>query len=116
MYSIIGQILYSGMIKKDDPNAIANAAGNELYYQLNFNDAVSGLLTLFCILTSNNWNSTTAMYVDQVGTTGPYWFFSFYFVLSIMVMLNIIISCVMEVYSFVLKDSEPNLAKEKHMT
>ena len=101
-YSIIGQGLYSGKIELTDPMRIDSATGNELYFQLNFNDNLSGMLVLFCTLTANNWPATTAMYIEMVGTNGPYWFFSIYFVLAIMVVLNIVISFVMEIYALVL--------------
>ena len=100
-YQIIGQGLYSGVIQLDNLAEITNSAGNLLYYQLNFNDCASGMLTLFCILTSNNWNATTEMYAVLRGTSGPYYFFSIYYVLSIMVMVNIIVSFIMEIYSIV---------------
>lgn len=111
VYALIGEGLYGGVIDLKDPTRIERSAGNELYYQLNFNDAVSGLLTLFCILTSNNWNSTTAMYVEMTGSNGPYYFFALYFILAIFVMLNIVISFVMEIYSITLEDSAPKSAK-----
>ena len=93
-----------------------NTAGNILYYQLNFNDNYCGILTLFCILTSNNWNSTTAMYsaLDD-DSLGPYWFFSIYFILSIMVVLNIVVSFIMEIYSSTEEEYQPRHQKLSHM-
>ena len=51
------------------------------------------------------------MYGVLHGTNGPYWFFSVYFILAIMVMLNIVVSFIMEIYAFVLGDSKPKFEK-----
>ena len=67
---------------------------------------MSGILTLFVYMTTNNWNSTTAMYAAATNTRGPYWFYSIYFLLAINVVLNIVVSFIMEIYSIVLEDSE----------
>lgn len=107
MYEIVGQGLYSGLITLDKQNEIFNASGNELYYQLNFNDSISGIFTLFVFLCGNNWNSFVEMYGVFDDTNGPYWFFSIYFILAIMVMLNIVVSFIMEIYTVVLEDSKP---------
>ena len=117
IYAIIGQGLYCGVINLNDGNDdnIMNSAGNILYYQLNFNDTFSSILTLFCILTSNNWNSTTDMYAVLGDSAGPYWFFSIYFILSIMVVLNIVISFIMEIYSSIEEENEPRQNKQRHL-
>ena len=94
---------------------IGDAGGNELYYQLNFNDSMSGILTLFCILASNNWNSFVAIYAVLKDSNGPYYFLSVYFILSIMVMLNIVVSFIMEIYTVVLDDSKPKFDKLDNM-
>ena len=61
-FNAFGLVIYGGLIRLDRIDEITSAAGNPLYYQLNFNDNVSGMLTLFAVLVSNNWPSTTAMY------------------------------------------------------
>ena len=45
------------------------------------------------------------MFATLKGSSGPFWFFSFYYVLSIMVMVNIVVSFIMEIYSIVQQDS-----------
>ena len=52
-YCIVGQALYSGCVTFNDMRTIQGTGGNALYYQLNFNDTVSGLLMMYCVLCSN---------------------------------------------------------------
>lgn len=67
------------------------------------------MLTLFCILNSNNWNSYCDMYSElNDGSLVPYYYFTIYYILSIFIMLNIVVSFIMEIYSVVLDDSRPN--------
>ena len=105
MFNTFGLLCYSGVITLDNISFIENSTGNGLYYLLNFNDTYSGLLTLFSILVSNNWNATTEMYSTLLGTNLPRLYFSTFFVVSIMVILNIVISFVLEIYTISLEES-----------
>ena len=69
------------------------------------------MFTLFCIMVSNNWDSFVGMYAALEGTTGPNYFFTVYYLLSIFVMLNIVVSVIMEIYAIVLEDSESKFEK-----
>ena len=42
------------------------------------------------------------------GSEVPYYYFTIYYILSIFIMLNIVVSFIMEIYSVVLDDSRPN--------
>mmetsp|Transcript_42325 Transcript_42325/g.55786 ORF Transcript_42325/g.55786 Transcript_42325/m.55786 type:complete len:102 (+) Transcript_42325:67-372(+) len=73
------------------------------------------MLTLFCILLSNNWNSYVTMFATLKDSNGPYYFFSIYYILAIMVLLNIVVSFIMEIYSLVLESSQPSFQKLQMM-
>jgi len=110
-FNVLGITLYAGLVNFNQIEVINNAAGNVLYYQLNFNDNAGGLLTLFAILVSNNWNSTVAMYCALNGNNLPRLYFSCFFVISIMVLLNIVVSFVLEIYALSLEENEARLVK-----
>jgi general stress protein CsbA len=90
---------------------IENVAGSGLYYQLNFNDTYSGMLTLFSILVSNNWNAVAEMYCAICANNWPKVYFSSFFVIMIMVILNIVVSFVLEIYNISLAKSKEKLNK-----
>ena len=72
-----------------------------MYMMMNFNDFWAALLTLFQISVQNNWNNTTDIYTDISGSNWPRVYFVSYWVFSCMIVLNIVISFVLEIYSTV---------------
>ena len=106
-WNAVGIVAWSGVVKLSSIADITNSSGSGLYYMLNFNDTISGMLTLFSILVSNNWNSTTDMYGALTGSDfWPRFYFSSFFLVSIFIILNIIISFVIEIYTMALEDME----------
>ena len=97
-FNAVGIIAFSGVVRLSKASEIA-AVTSPLYYQLNFNDTYSGMMTLFSVLVGNNWNSTTDMFCALCGANWPRFYFSLFFVISIMVMMNIIVSFVLEIYT-----------------
>ena len=115
-YSEIGVLLYCQKITLYDFSDIDNN-GNPLYALLNFNDLASGMLTNFAILVSNNWNSFTDMFSAFVGNNiGPRFYFGFFFMLSIMVFLNIVVSFIMEIYEVTLEKLEADSDKMENVS
>ena len=116
LFNTIGLWSFGGIVTLKRMVVIENAAGNGLYYQLNFNDTYSGMLTLFSVLVSNNWNSTTEMYSALLGNTWPRLYFSSFFVVTIMVILNIVVSFVLEIYTMSLDESRTKVRKLENAT
>ena len=113
-YSEIGVLLYCELITLYDFPDIDNN-GNPLYALLNFNDLYSGMLTNFAILVSNNWNSFTDMFSAFKGNNWPRFYFGFFFMLSIMVFLNIVISFIMEIYEVTLEKLDAKAEKMENV-
>ena len=63
------------------------------------------MLTLFAVMVGNNWNSYADMYCSLVGNNWPRVYFTTFYMTTIMIMLNIVISFVLEIYSVSLEDS-----------
>lgn len=63
------------------------------------------MLTLFAVLVSNNWNSTTDIYCLLCGSNWPRLFFGIFFFMTIFVILNIVISFVLDIYANSLEES-----------
>mmetsp|Transcript_60238 Transcript_60238/g.82795 ORF Transcript_60238/g.82795 Transcript_60238/m.82795 type:complete len:88 (-) Transcript_60238:713-976(-) len=58
VYACIGMTWFGGVINLDNINQIVTDSDGEVpedYVYLNFNDYASGTLTLFAIMTENNW-------------------------------------------------------------
>jgi hypothetical protein len=78
-----------------------------LYYLMNFNDFTAGMITLFHIMIVNNWFITCDMLCTIKGNSLPRLFFVAFWVLTVLIMLNLVISFILEIYS----DTESKVEK-----
>ena len=95
-FAFIGDVCWNGLI------TVSAVAANEgtptLYYLMNFNDFPNSLLTLFHIMVVNNWYVTCDMFCTLAGNIAPRLYFVAFWVVTVLIMLNIVISFVLEVY------------------
>ena len=82
-----------------------------LYYLMNFNDFISSMVTLFHIMIVNNWFVTCDMLCGIVGNNNPRMFFVAFWVLTVLIMLNLVISFILEIYSDTESESEKLYSK-----
>ena len=77
------------------------------YYLLNFNSFSASLATLFHSIVVNNWCVTIDMYQLVTGQdTGPLIFFITFWCFVVLILLNVLIALILEIYSSV----EPEVA------
>ena len=60
---------------------------------------------------SNNWGQTADMYSELYGNRWPRFYFSIFYVVMIMVILNIVVSFVIEIYSSTLDEEHKDSQK-----
>ena len=109
-FAIVGQYLYGGRI------TTLTVETNEIdapymYYLMNFNDFYASMVTLFHVLVINNWNNTTDMYCTVMDHNWPRLYFGLFWVICVLIMLNIVISYVLEMYSVVTDEIEVSTNK-----
>lgn len=66
---------------------------------MNFNDFGASVVTLFHIMIVNNWFVTCNMICIIVGRPYPRMFFVAFWVLTVLIMLNLVISFVLDIYA-----------------
>ena len=102
IYACIGQKLYGGLISSD---IVTEKAPNipPYYYLMNFNSFSSGMVTLFHFMVVNNWNYTIDMYASVMDQHQwvPVFFFGTFWVAVVLILLNVVLSMVLEIYSSV---------------
>ena len=82
---------------------------------MNFNDFYGSIMTLYCLLVSNNWNSNVDMYSGEVGVNWwPRLYFCFFYFLVALIIYNIIISFVLEIYDSLGSDVTKEIKKERN--
>ena len=75
-----------------------------LYYLMNFNDFGSSMVTLFHIMVVNNWFITCNMFIDIMGNDFPKLFFVSFWILTVLIIFNLVISNIIEIYDSVEAD------------
>ena len=99
-YAFVGEAVWGGRVtttsvQVSDPNVPG------LYYLMNFNDFGSSLVTLFHIMVVNNWWITCNMFIDIQGSDWPQYFFVSFWILTVLIIFNLVISNVIEIYDSV---------------
>jgi hypothetical protein len=74
---------------------------------MNFNDFLMGMVTLFHIMIVNNWFVTCNMLCIIKDNSYPIIFFVAFWILTVLIMLNLVISFILEIYS----DTESKVEK-----
>lgn len=81
---------------------------------MNFNDFGSSFVVLFQQMTINNWFIVIDLMSDTTGyTTAVRLFFCSFFVVVVLVLLNILIAMVLEIHSAVYDEVETKFAQIK---
>ena len=68
---------------------------------MNFNDFGASMVTLFHIMVVNNWFITCNMFIDINGNDFPKLFFVSFWILTVLIIFNLVISNIIEIYDSV---------------
>ena len=63
-----------------------------------FNDFGQSMVTLFHVMVVNNWWMTCNMFIDVSGNNWPQLYFVSFWVLTVLIIFNLVISNVIEIY------------------
>ncbi|CAM9538707.1 unnamed protein product [Ectocarpus sp. 12 AP-2014] len=101
-FCVLGVQLFGGLVHSDPDNPTNEhlkdtSYGQSNYWAFNFNDMPSGMGTLFCLLVVNNWFVFVDLFVKASGDNKwNRWFFVAFYVLGVLVILNVVIAVVLE--------------------
>eukprot|EP00908_Phaeocystis_cordata_P004364 Transcript_1475.p1 GENE.Transcript_1475~~Transcript_1475.p1 ORF type:complete len:839 (-),score=381.91 Transcript_1475:161-2677(-) len=108
IFASIGLHLFGGCITTDTSGIVVSKReakdlaesdfGQAGYYPNSFNDLPSGMLTLFELSVVNNWFVIADGYVAVRGKLAR-WFFIAYYLLGVVVALNIVVAFVLDAYT-----------------
>merc|ERR1719502_2614607 len=101
-FATMGRCLFGGLIYTTNPALNATWAGGGAYYSdeffsLNFNDLISGFVTLFALMIVNNWYITTSGFILATGSVWCSWYFILFFIVCNLVVLNILMALIIDV-------------------
>ena len=123
VFASTGLHLFGGLITTDTSGALVPAAlvealaesdfGTDGYYANSFNDLPSGILTLFELSVVNNWFVIADGYVAVRGKQAR-WFFVLYYMLGVVVALNIVVAFVLDAYSAIEESAQQEQRQAEH--
>ena len=111
-YAVIGEYFFAAVITTKSVQVNQISASN-MYFLINFNDLYASMVTLFHILVVNNWNQTTDMYCVITGSNWPRFYFTTFWIICTLIMLNIVISFVLEIYGSIGDEISDDVRKRK---
>ena len=111
-FAVIGEFFFSGLITISSVKN-ADIEASKMYFLINFNDLYASMITLFHILVVNNWNETTEMYCVVGQSTWPRMYFTTFWIICTLIMLNIVVSFVLEIYGSIGDEMEIEERKKK---
>lgn len=89
---------FGGLLNKNSRHLLKGLSVSQDYIYLNFNDTLSSFITLFLLMLISGWNFVAEMYVATTGSEWTKVFFITFYMLSSIMMLNIIVAFVIDMY------------------
>ena len=114
IFAEIGMLCFGGKIKTNSAQ-ISEQSIPALYYLMNFNDFGSSMITLFHFMVVNNWMITCQMLMLVTGHTGPVVYFVLFWVFIVLIMMNIMVAFVLEIYDQVGSEVEHKFKRMKYI-
>lgn len=109
MFACVGMELFGGALEREMLRATESAYGNDNYWRNNFNSLYNSFVTLFELMVVNNWAITAEGYMAAVGPSALVFFLVFY-VVSVVVVMNVVVAFLISAYSVFKGDAEAALA------
>mmetsp|Transcript_22401 Transcript_22401/g.19903 ORF Transcript_22401/g.19903 Transcript_22401/m.19903 type:complete len:396 (+) Transcript_22401:695-1882(+) len=101
LFAVVGDRLFGGQISTLQKEIFKDSSVPDNYVEMNFNDLFSSMVTLFALMVVNNWFMIVQVHTNIQGHNYGRWFFILFYFSSVVVMLNIVIAFVIDMYSSV---------------
>lgn len=100
LYATLGEQFFGGQIRHNNKRLTPDVPFVQSdYWVYNFNDFVSGMVTLFVLMVINNWNVVVSGFLASTGTAwSPVFFVSFLIIVNLVV-LNILMALILESFA-----------------
>ncbi|KAL6561511.1 mitochondrial thiamine pyrophosphate transporter [Orobanche minor] len=108
IYCSLGVQIFGGLVNAGNPDLSGtDLEDNDLlwnfldklsYLLFNFNDYPNGMVTLFNLLVMGNWQAWMTSYKDLTGTVWTYAYFISFYLITILLLLNLVVAFVLEAF------------------
>lgn len=98
IYCSLGLQLFGGIVNPGNPKLGQTDLSDDDYLLFNFNDYPNGMVTLFNLLVMGNWQVWMQSYWDLTGTSWTLVYFVSFYLLTILLLLNLVVSFILEAF------------------
>ncbi|CAA3015964.1 two pore calcium channel 1B [Olea europaea subsp. europaea] len=98
VYCSLGVQIFGGIVNAGNPNLKGTDLSDDDYLLFNFNDYPNGMVTLFNLLVMGNWQAWMQSYKDLTGTAWTYAYFVSFYLISVLLLLNLVVAFVLEAF------------------
>ncbi|KAL2331703.1 hypothetical protein Fmac_019284 [Flemingia macrophylla] len=98
IYCSLGVQIFGGIVNAGNPELEFTDLAENDYLVFNFNDFPNGMVTLFNFLVTATWDEVMTSYKELTGTSWTYLYFISFYVITVLLLLNLIIAFVLEAF------------------
>lgn len=98
IYCSLGLQIFGGIVNAGNLKLEGTDLAEDDYLLFNFNDYPNGMVTLFNLLVMGNWQVWMQSYKDLTGTSWTYAYFVSFYLITILLLLNLVIAFVLEAF------------------
>jgi two pore calcium channel protein len=98
IYCSIGVQVFGGLVNAGNKELAKTEMVEDDYLLFNFNDYPNGMVTLFNLLVMGNWQVWMETYKDLTGTWWSITYFVSFYVITVLLLLNLIVAFVLEAF------------------
>ncbi|KAG9448094.1 hypothetical protein H6P81_014222 [Aristolochia fimbriata] len=98
IYCSLGLQLFGGMVNYGNAKLEKTELFENDYLLFNFNDYPNGMVTLFNLLVMGNWQLWMEGYRDLTGTTWSLLYFISFYLITVLLLLNLVVAFVLEAF------------------
>lgn len=98
IYCTMGIQIFGGIVNAGNPDLPSTDLADSDYLLFNFNDYPNGMVTLFNLLVMGNWQIWMQDYATLTGTAWSYAYFISFYLITVLLLLNLIVAFVLEAF------------------
>lgn len=98
IYCTMGIQIFGGIVNAGNPDLPSTDLADSDYLLFNFNDYSNGMVTLFNLLVMGNWQIWMQDYATLTGTAWSYAYFISFYLITVLLLLNLIVAFVLEAF------------------
>jgi two pore calcium channel protein len=97
-YCSIGVQIFGGLVNAGNPDVYKTDLADSDYLLFNFNDYPNGMVTLYNLVVMGNWQVWMQSYKELTGTVWTYVYFISFYLITILLLLNLVVAFVLEAF------------------